>query len=190
MKNNNEKKENKLGMIVLLCSFVICLIAISYAVWTKVFEGQKENTLDTATLILTLDESESKGISLINAVPVSDQKGLTYEPYTFKLKNSGTIAAKYRIVLVNDEASYEEEQCESLDWTNIKYSFSKNNETATKGFLSDTAGVMNFGIIDAGQTDSYSLKLWIKSDATNEIMNKHFHGIIKVEAIQSDQELD
>lgn len=191
MKKENQKKENKLGLIVFIFSMIICLVAVSYAVWTQIFEGQKENKLETATLILTLDESESNAISLIHAVPVSDSKGLTHEPYNFKVKNSGTIAANYRIMIVNDMDTYESDDCSDkmLDWSNIKYSFSKNSEAATTGILSDTSGVLNIGTIDANETDEYSLKLWIKSSATNEIMNQHFHGIIKVEAVQSDQVL-
>ena len=188
---NVKKKEHRLGFIVLIFSVIICLFAVSYAIWAKVFEGEKENSIDTATLILTLDESESNAISLTNTIPVTDQKGLTYTPYTFKVKNSGTIAANYRIMLVNDTTTYEEDDCSDkmLDWSNIKYSFSKNNEVATRGILSDTSGVLNLGIIEANETDSYELKLWIKSEATNEIMNQHFHGIIKVDAIQEDQVL-
>lgn len=191
MEKTNEKKENKLGLIVFILSVIICMIAVGYAAWTQIYYGEKENQIDTATLILTLDESESNAISLVNAVPVTDNKGLTYEPYTFKVKNSGTIDANYRIMIVNDTKAYEDDNCTEsmLDWSNIKYSFTKNNEAATRGILSDTSGVLNLGTINANTTDSYSLKLWIKSEATNEIMNKHFHGVIKVEAVQSDQVL-
>ena len=190
MKKENQKKDNKLGLIVFIFSIIICLFAVSYAAWTQIYQGEKENTIDTATLILTLDESESNAISLINAVPVTDKKGLTYEPYTFKVKNSGTIDANYRIMIVNDTKSYESDGCsdkmlDSLHRMGIYDSF----EAATRGILSDTAGVLNLGTIKANETDSYSLQLWIKSEATNEIMNKHFHGVIKVEAVQSDQVL-
>ena len=197
MKKNtkNMKNENKLGLIVLICSIFICLIAVSYAIWTKTFFGQKENSIDTATLILTLDESESNSISLINAVPVSDQKGLTYDPYDFKVRNSGTVPVRYRVMIVNDTALYKANHAtdKMLAWSNIKYSFSKNSEAATTGLLSDTSGVLKDqfdNVIEPGKTDTYSLKLWIKSEATNEIMNQQFHGTIKVEAIQSDQTLD
>lgn len=192
MKKTEEKKEYKIGLIVFAVSAVICFIAVGYAAWTKVYEGTKENSIDTATLILTLDENESNEISLIHTVPVSDAKGLTFEPYTFKLKNSGTIKAKYRIKLVNDDVKYSSDGCSNkkLDWSNIKYSFKKNDEVATTGILSDVDGVLNLGEIDANHTDKYSLILWIKSEATNEIMDQHFHGKIKVDAIQNDQDLD
>ncbi len=186
-----KKKENKLGLIVLIFSIIICLLTVSYAIWTQMFPGTKENKLNTATLILTMNEANNTAISLTNAVPVSDQKGLTYKPYTFTVKNSGTASANYRIMLVNDTNSYETDGCEDmkLDWSNIKYSFAKNNEVTTTGVLSDTAGVLNIGTISPKETDSYSLILWIRSEATSEIMNHHFHGKIKIDAIQSDQAL-
>lgn len=187
----DSKKENKLGFIVLIVSVLICALAVSYAIWTQTYHGKKENKMDTATLILTLDESASKGISLLNTVPVTDDKGESFEPYTFTVKNSGTTDAKYRILLVNDEKKYKEHGCSNLklDWSNIKYSFSKDNEVATIGNLGTSGGVLTEGVLKTDDKSSYSLKLWIKAEATNEIMNQHFHGLIKVEAIQSDQEL-
>lgn len=190
-KNKNDKKENKLGFVVLIASVLILALAVSYAIWAQTYHGKKENKMNTATLILTLDESASKGISLLNTVPVTDEKGVTFDPYTFTVQNSGTTEAKYRILLVNDENEYQKHGCSDLklDWSNIRYSFAKDKEAATVGNLGETGGVLNEGILKVDAKSSYSLKLWIKAEATNEIMNRHFHGIIKVEAIQSDQEL-
>ncbi len=185
-----KNRNNKSGFLVLILVVLILFIAVGYAAWTKVYNGEKENSIDTATLILTLDESNSNEIALLNTVPVSDTKGLTFRPYTFKLKNSGTIAAKYRLRIINYEKGYTNDGCSRLDWSNIRYSFKKNNEVATIGNLGEINGVLNIGEIDALETNTYSLILWIKSDATNEVMNQHFHGMIKVDAIQSDQELD
>lgn len=191
-KKEKMNKENKLGVIVLTFSALICVLALSYAVWTQLYNGEKKNEINTATLILTLDDKASDGINLINTIPVTDSKGLTFTPYTFEVTNSGTIDANYRILLVNDTKTYEKDSCsdKKLDWSNIKYSFSKNGEAATTGILSDTSGVLNLGIINSQATDSYSLRLWVKESATNEIMGMHFHGLIKVEAVQSDQSLD
>ena len=98
-----KNKEHKTRFIILAFGILICFVAIGYAAWTKVYNGEKENSIDTATLILTLDESESNEISLLNTVPVSDATGLTYRPYTFKLKNSGTIKANYRLKIIDYE---------------------------------------------------------------------------------------
>lgn len=185
-----KKKKNKSHFLILILVVLLLFVAGTYAVWTRVYNGEKENVIDTATLILTLDESDSNEIALLNTVPVSDTKGLTFKPYTFKLKNSGTIKANYRLKIVNYDKGYNDDGCSKLDWSNIKYSFKKNNEVATIGNLGSINGVLNIGEIDAGEINTYSLILWIKSEATNEVMNQHFHGIIKVDAIQSDQNLD
>ena len=189
---NPSKKINRLGLCVLILSIIICVFAVSYAAWVRIYEGKKVNSIDTATLILTLDNSEKNAIDLTTAIPVSDNKGLTYVPYTFTLRNSGTVGANYRLMLVNDTETYTKDGCSSkqLDWSNIRYSFQKNNEPSIKGNLSDTSGILDIGSISSEEKNSYSLKLWIKDSATNEIMNQHFHGVIKVEAIQEDQQLE
>lgn len=186
------EKNNKKNKAIFFLVFLVLLlfVAVGYAAWTRVYNGEKENSIDTATLILTLDETESNEISLINTVPVSDTKGVTFRPYTFKLKNSGTITANYRLKVIDYEKAYNDDMCSKLDWSNIRYSLKKDNEVATIGNLGEINGVLNIGEIDALETNTYSLILWIKSDATNEVMNQHFHGMIKVDAIQSDQELD
>ena len=73
------KKVNRLGLCVLILSIIVCVFAVSYAVWVRIYEGKKVNSIDTATLILTLDNSEKNAIDLTTAIPVSDNKGLTYE---------------------------------------------------------------------------------------------------------------
>ena len=79
---NPSKKINRLGLCVLILSIIICVFAVSYAAWVRIYEGKKVNSIDTATLILTLDNSEKNAIDLTTAIPVSDNKGLTYVPYT------------------------------------------------------------------------------------------------------------
>ena len=43
--------------------------------------------LRAGNLSLVLDESTSEGINLEDAVPISDEKGLAQEGYTFRLVN-------------------------------------------------------------------------------------------------------
>ena len=71
---DNKKKENKLGLIVLILSIIICLTTVSYALWSKIYPGKKDNYIKTGTLVLKLNE-KSESISLENTVPVSDSKG-------------------------------------------------------------------------------------------------------------------
>ena len=45
------------------------------------------------------------------------------------------------------------------------------------------------GINIDGIEKEYSLKLWLSKDTTEESMGLHFHGKIRVDAIQSNQNL-
>lgn len=185
------KKENKLGLIVLILSIFICVATVGYALWSRTEYGEKENVLKTGTLVLNLNE-KSKNISLLNAIPLSDSQGIKQEAYTFLLENTGTADANYRLSIVDDDEFYLKDGCNNnkLNWIHLRYAFEEGNTTPIIADLSENSGVLKSDTIEAGQTISFSLKLWLKgSNTTQADMGKHFHGKIKVEAIQSDQEL-
>lgn len=184
------KKENKLGFIVLLLSIMICIATVSYAIWSRVEYGKKENILKSGTLVLKLN-NESKNISLINAIPTSDSNGIRQEGYTFSIENTGTVDANYRISIIDDEEYYNQDKCSNnkLDWMYLRYAFKEGNTTPIVSFLTEHSGILQEGTISANQTISFSLKLWLSIDTTEKEMGKHFHGKIKVEAIQKDQRL-
>ena len=79
----------KKGLLI-ICG-VVFLFAISYAIFTYTGYGKQENKLSTGTLILTLNESTSEGITLADTVPVTDEEGLTFPAYTFSVQNTGTL---------------------------------------------------------------------------------------------------
>lgn len=187
---DNKKKEHKLGFIALILSIVICLTTVSYALWSRVYHGKKDNYIKTGTLVLKLNE-KSESISLENTVPVSDSKGQQIEPYTFSLQNTGTADAKFRILMIDDEEYYKNDNCltKKLPWDKIRYSFTEDKTTPIIDNLTAKNGALTSGTIKAGDEKEYSLKLWLSKDTTKEFMGLHFHGKIRVDAIQSDQTL-
>lgn len=184
------RKENRLGFIVLIVSLLICIISISYAIWTNVYSGKKENVLKTGTLVLNLNE-KSKNIELLNSIPISNDKSTQQEPYTFSLQNSGSVEANYRISLIDDTDYYISDNCvdNKLDWSFINYSFNENQTTPIIKGLAETSGILKEGKIGPGEELNYTLKLWLNINTTANEMGKHFHSKIKVEAIQSDQDI-
>ncbi len=187
---DNKKKEHKLGLIVLILSIIICLTTVSYALWSRVYHGKKDNYIKTGTLLLKLDE-KSSAISLENTIPTSDSNGQQMEPYTFSLQNTGTADAKFRILMFDDDEYYKSDNCltKKLSWDKIRYSFIEDNTTPVIDNLSAKNGVLTSGTIKAGEEKEYSLRLWLSKDTTEESMGLHFHGKIRVDAIQSDQAL-
>ena len=189
-KLDTTKKENKLGLLVLILSIVICIATISYAMWSNIYHGKKENVLKTGTLVLKLNE-KSESISLLNTIPLSDRKGMEQEAYTFSLQNTGTADANYRLSIVDDDEYYNTDNCTNnkLDWKFLRYALTEDNTTPVIANLNEHSGVLKEGTIESNKEITFTLNIWINSSTTITEMGKHFHGKIKVDAIQSDQTL-
>ena len=185
------RKEILVGALVLFL-----LIGGSYA-WFKIqVDGGKQNILRAGTLSLYLDETQTEGINIEGAVPTSDKKGLTQTGYNFKLVNNGKTTVNYTIYL--DDASIDSADVR-FDDSALKYSLKKNEGTTTTALLStlkDSSDkrVLESGTIEPGVTNTYSLNLWIKDDATNDdvqetkednsVVGKVFAGKLRIEASQ------
>ncbi len=189
MEENNKKenwlKKHKMGVIVVV-SAVLMLIGLSYAWLQLTLRGTKELTILTAgSLELELDDTMTGGIAFTEAVPVTDEEGLSQDGYTFTLENKGTIDSDYTIYL--DDLELAGGQTRMKD-SFIKYELVKNGERVNLDLLSTTGEhpnrVLDKDIISAKDKYTYSLKIWIDSNTTNEVMNTTFKGQLRIEAMQ------
>lgn len=189
--NYKDRKKNKLVLLILCLSVLMCIISVSYAVWTQVYKGKTINKITTSTLDLTF-ENEENAILIEKAIPVSDSNGKKNSPYEFELKNKGKFSVNYKLYLVEDKESYINDNCldKKMDLSSIKYLLmgpSQKSETNVS-VLSDEK--LYEDTILPGEMQKFSLRLWINSEADASVMGKHFHGKVKVEAIQSNQGFD
>lgn len=167
-------------IIILLLSLVI---TVSYALFFKTMEGKTVNQITTGSLVLELKEHNS--INLVSAVPMYDDKGKKLEPFSFKIINYENKNISYRVSIADDDVDYQKDGCTNnkIPWNKIKYQLVKNGNILGVGYLSDNSGIIDDDFIASKSSNEYSLNLWIDSNASNEIMGKHFHGKIKVDAI-------
>ena len=182
----DKKKTNKLTKQLFVIAFALMFLIVgSYAWLTLQITGDKTNILKAGTLKLTLDDTTSNGILLENAVPMSDTKGKTTTEYTFTLQNSGSIASDYKIYLDDVALSDGETRLED---SKVKYQLIKNGEE-TVGLLSSLEDkAIDTGTIGTNKTNTYSLRVWIDSDAGNEVMGKILSKQLRVDASQTKQE--
>ena len=178
--------ENKKVLIPIITVITILVIGVTYAWLTQVLSGTKVNRIKAGTLELVLDDTTSNGINIEYAIPQSDNQGLNNTPYTFSVINNGTINAEYKLFLEDEEI-----EGTRLSDSNIKYSLVRNNSNEEAKLLStsivDEKREIESTIIDAGDTNNYSLKIWIDSEATKEeVANKVFKAKIKLEAVQTE----
>ena len=169
-------------LIVAIAVVLVFLATCSYAWLTIRKISDKTNILRAGTLSLVLDDTTSEGIKLEKAVPISDEKGKTGTEYTFTLQNKGTKSASYTIYL--DDVALETNE-KRMDDSKVKYQLTKNSDetVALLNTLSDK--VLDSGTIDGSTTNTYSLRVWIDSEAGNEVMGTILYKELRVEAIQA-----
>ena len=184
-----------LAMFVALISLVALIAGLSLALFQYAKLGEEENVATTGTLIMSIDETGAQDIELTDVYPVSDEVGLAQQAYIFKVKNTGTLPAKYQIRLVKDPALYPNGSTDNTDSSFIKYGFKKGEAGEVKtGYVDDNDGILMTGeTIDGGGTTSDSYYLWVWIDGEKEIpgdllkrVTIEFHGRVQIEAAQTN----
>ena len=188
------KYKISLGIILLL--LVGCFMTYqSYALWVANLSGS-ENIVEVGCFKIEFTESSSS-IALSNTYPMSDSKGLTVTPYTFKITNKCTIAASYSIVLSSLTTN-------GIDDSNIKYAIYETSKPSSGTILTsataytDTSNLVNVknrknsyqiatgGLKGAteengtGGSKTYNLILWLDEATGNDAMGKTFSASINV----------
>ena len=97
--NEKAKKRNKIiGVTIGLVIVAIVAVSISYAYWQVTKTQQDKNTMISACLDLDLT-SETEGIKLQSAIPITDAEAALLTGYTFKVTNKCSYDIKYTIGL-------------------------------------------------------------------------------------------
>jgi len=202
-----EKKNNKSMLAIIAVAALILVIGGTYAFITFVLTGEKENTITGGSLTVTLDDTDSAlgnpegDLVLEDQFPVSDAVGKTRTPYKFTLTNSSAKDASYTIYL---DASAVSGTRMSDDKIKIYLTNSDGStvyqDVATVGSLSaitrtvDGASV-NSRVLYSGvlahaanestpTSETFSLRMFISSEAGEEIMGQEYATKVSVDAVQ------
>jgi len=183
-KSSRFSKKHKMSLFVVL-SVIVMLIGLSYAWLQLTLRGEKEAAIEAGSLKLTLDDRMSAGITVMDAIPVSDEEGLVSDGYTFTLENTGVVDSNYELYLDDLELS---DDVIRMNDAFIKYQLTKDDEVIGYDYLNTTGQdpnrLLDKGEIDSKQKYTYHLKMWIASTATTEVMDTVFKGKLRVEAGQ------
>ena len=180
-------KDNKI-IIPVLSLILILVLGITYAWLHQILNGEKRQVIKAGTLNLVLDDELSQGINLDRAIPMSDRQGLATQAYTFEVRNEGTIDAEYVLYLEDEDIDDGEIR---LDDSKIRYSLTKNGSNDEAKDLTELRNrkLTDILLIHPGATDTYTLKLWIRSQATVEEADKIFKARIKLKGTQTGTNL-
>lgn len=172
--------------VALLILMLVVVIGTTYAIYVVNLQGKEKNEVSTGTLSVDF-KGKNNAISLTNTYPMSDEEGLRQEGFQFSIVNSGTLDANYRITL-------QEATTSTFPKEYLKYVFYEEGTTpSTPALLSSLPSglvLKENSTIQAGEEQSFVLKLWIAESAGNDVQGKTFQGKIVVESVQTTEGLE
>ena len=174
-------KHQTLFMAISIFVVFAIMLGSSYAIFSAVNKSSDFNGLDVGDLHITYSD-ESGSITLADSYPLSDADGNNSIPYTFSIQNVGTLATTYSIKLLDDvalidgEEKTDEEMVDKLlDKNDLKVSINGETPSILEDLSINNYEIFN-GTLQPGETRKFSVRLWIKEDATNRIFIKNADG--------------
>ena len=177
--------ENKKVTVIIISILIIIILVLglTFAYLRTELSGS-EQIVKVGTLDLVLNET-SEGISLNNAIGLSDSKGMSTTPSTFELKNNGNKAVDYIIYLDDNTIGDNDTR---IDDKYLKYNLNKNGEDSGASLLTSIGSnpnrILDMGTIEGGGTNKYSLNLWISDEVDGNYSGQVFSGKLRVEVSQ------
>ena len=183
MDKDNSKNKRVIVIAISIIILLALVLAISYAYFRTELNG-KEQIVKVGELELVLNET-SEGISLDNSTGLSDSKGMSLTPSTFELINNENKAVDYTIYLDDNTISDTDTR---IDDKYLKYNLNKNGADSGPTLLTrigtNPNRILDSGTIEGGETNTYSLNLWITGDVDGNYSGQVFSGKLRVEVSQ------
>ena len=190
---NSNIKKNRLILAIITISLVGLIgIGMSYAYWRSTVIQDKTNVGASKCFSIEL-ANQANEINLTNAYPITDAEGRKLTPYTFTLKNTCSMAAKYNLNM------------EMLSGTTLNSSYvavlvnnndirllSSYNAATTVIEGSTESRTLDTGTLAGNSSKDYSISLWIDEDVTleDDILNKVFKSKVVIDAVPTETAME
>lgn len=114
--------------------------------------------------------------------PVSDASGISQEPYSFSLTNTGNNDIGYFEIRMVDQ----ENKISTLPHKYIRYTLQKGNDEYTNSVnLGDVDSIIYSGYnFKQNETINFNLKMWIDESSPKSVYNKELYGALEVTLYQ------
>ena len=187
--NSNIKKNRLILAIITITLVGLIGIGMSYAYWRSTVIQDKTNVGASKCFSIEL-ANQANEINLTNAYPITDAEGRKLTPYTFTLKNTCSMAAKYNLNM------------EMLSGTTLNSGYvavlvnnndirllSSYNAATTVIEGSTESRTLDIGLLEGNSSKDYSISLWIDEDVTleDDILNKVFKSKIVIDAVATEE---
>ena len=183
-----DKLINKKFVIIAIALVFLLTIGFSYAWWRLSFAQDKANTAVSTCFKLEL-ANQANEINLTNMYPITDEEGRKLTPYTFTLKNTCSVSAKYNLNMEMLEGTTMNSNYLAVLVNNKDIKLLSSYNTATTVIAGSTESrTLDTGILAPNGSKDYSISLWMDESVTlsDDAQNKVFKSKVIVDAVPTN----
>ncbi len=190
---NSNIKKNRLILAIITISLVGLIgVGMSYAYWRSTVIQDKTNIGASKCFSIEL-ANQANEINLTNAYPITDAEGRKLTPYTFTLKNTCSMAAKYNLNMEMLSGTTLNSNYLAVLVNNKDIRLLSSYDAATTVIEGSTESrTLDTGTLAGNSSKDYSISLWIDEDVTleDDILNKVFKSKIVVDAVPTQTAME
>ena len=183
-----DKLNNKNIIITVIVLLLILGIGFSYAWWRYTVIQDKTNVGVSNCFKLEL-ANQANEINLINMYPITDEEGRKLTPYTFTLKNTCSVSAKYSLNMEMLEGTTLNSNYLAVLVNNKDIKLLSSYNTATTVIAGSTESrTLDTGVLQANSSKDYSISIWMDKSVTlsDDAQNKVFKSKVVIDAVATD----
>ena len=183
-----DKLNNKNIIIIVIVLLLILGIGFSYAWWRYTVIQDKTNVGVSKCFSLEL-ANQANEINLTNMYPITDEEGRKLTPYTFTLKNTCSVSAKYNLNMEMLEGTTMNSNYLAVLVNNKDIKLLSSYNTATTVIAGSTESrTLDTGILAPNGSKDYSISLWMDKSVTlsDDAQNKVFKSKVIVDAVPTN----
>ena len=185
-------KQHMTLVLGIICAVGLLVVGISYAWWRLSLVQDKANTAVSKCLKLEL-ANQSNEINLTNMYPISDEEGRALTPFTFTLKNTCSMAAKYTLNLEMLEGTTLNSNYLAVLVNNKDIKLLSSYNTATTVINGSTESrTFDTGTLTPNMSKDYSISIWMDKSVTlsDDSQNKVFKSKVVVDAVATETAME
>ena len=187
-----DKLNNKNIIIIVIVLLLILSIGFSYAWWRYTVIQDKTNVGVSKCFSLEL-ANQANEINLTNMYPITDEEGRKLTPYTFTLKNTCSVSAKYSLNMEMLEGTTLNSNYLAVLVNNKDIKLLSSYNTATTVIDGSTESrTLDTGVLQANSSKDYSISIWMDKSVTlsDDAQNKIFKSKVVVDAVATETPVD
>ena len=187
-----DKLNNKNIIIIVIVLLLILGIGFSYAWWRYTVIQDKTNVGVSKCFSIEL-ANQANEINLTNMYPITDEEGRKLTPYTFTLKNTCSVSAKYSLNMEMLEGTTLNSNYLAVLVNNKDIKLLSSYNTATTVIEGSTESrILDTGVLQANSSKDYTISLWMDKSVTlsDDAQNKVFKSKVVVDAVATETAMD